>query len=72
MEGADHPSLPERMTRDELAALWRISPRTLLRWEADGIGPRPLRIGGRVLYRREDVEAVEQAQVAGRFDGTDD
>lgn len=64
--------LPGRITREELARHWRISVRTLLRWEADGIGPRPLRIGGRVLYRREDVLALELGQIAHQSDGTDD
>ena len=59
------PDLPLRLTREELAAFWRVSLRTLQRHEAMGIGPLPLRIGGRVLYRREDVLAWEQARITG-------
>ena len=55
--------LPSRLTRAELALLWRVSARTLERREASGFGPRPMKIGGRVLYRREDVLAWEHAQV---------
>ena len=60
--------LPSRLTRAELASLWRVSARTIERREALGIGPRPMRIGGRVLYRREDVLAWEQAQIIGASD----
>jgi predicted DNA-binding transcriptional regulator AlpA len=55
--------LPERMTRRELAKFWRVSARTIERREAAGRGPKPIHIGGRVLYRREDVLAWEQAQI---------
>ena len=61
-------TMPSRLTREELAHLWRVSPRTIERREAAGIGPRPMRIGGRVLYRREDVLAWEQAQIIGTSD----
>lgn len=60
--------LAERLTRAELAALWRICPRTLARHEVAGIGPQPIRIGGRVLYRREDVVAWEDAQIEAAGD----
>lgn len=51
--------LPQRLTREELADFWRVSTRTIERWSAQGICPQPIRIGGRVLYRREDVLAWE-------------
>lgn len=43
----------------ELAQRWRISPRTLERWRWLGQGPQYLKIGGRVIYRLEDVETFE-------------
>ena len=43
----------------ELAARLKISPRTLERWRWTGEGPAFLKIGGRVVYRLEDVEAYE-------------
>jgi predicted DNA-binding transcriptional regulator AlpA len=58
-------ALPPRLTRAELALFWRVSVRTIERREAMGIGPQPVRLGGRVLYRREDVLAWEQAQITG-------
>ena len=48
------------LTQIELAQRWRISPRTLERWRWLGEGPQYLKIGGRVVYRLEDVEAFEE------------
>ena len=45
------------LTQTELEARWNISPRTLERWRWIGDGPRFLKIGGRVIYRIDDVEA---------------
>lgn len=46
----------------ELAARLKISPRTLERWRWTGEGPAFLKIGGRVIYRLEDVEAYENGR----------
>lgn len=50
------------LTQHELAQRWRISPRTLERWRWLQQGPQFLKIGGRVVYRIEDVEAYEAEQ----------
>jgi DNA-binding transcriptional MerR regulator len=50
------------LTQADLAARLNISPRTLERWRSIGEGPAFLKIGGRVVYRLEDVEAFEQAR----------
>ena len=47
------------LDQKDLAVRWSISPRTLERWRWLGQGPRFLKIGGRVVYRMEDVEAYE-------------
>ena len=47
----------------ELAARWKISPRTLERWRWTGDGPAFIKIGGRVVYRLEDVETFECTQL---------
>ena len=52
-----------RFNQRELARRWKISERTLERWRWQGNGPRYLKIGGRVIYRIEDVEAFEQVQL---------
>ena len=43
----------------ELSRRWQISPRTLERWRWRGQGPSYLKIGGRVVYRLDDVERYE-------------
>ncbi len=45
-----------------LARRWNISPRTLERWRWLKQGPDYLKIGGRIVYRLEDIEAYEAAQ----------
>jgi hypothetical protein len=53
----------KHITQSELARRWCLSPRTLERWRWLGQGPRFLKIGGRVAYRLEDIEAYEAAQL---------
>ena len=50
------------LSQTELAARWNISHRTLERWRWTGEGPQFIKIGGRVVYRQEDVEAFEAEQ----------
>jgi DNA-binding transcriptional MerR regulator len=54
---------PPFLTPIELAARWRISPRTLERWRWAGEGLPFTKIGGRVLYSLADVEAYEAMQM---------
>ena len=49
----------KHLTQTELAQRWRISPRTLECWRWLGQGPCYLKIGGRVVYRIEDIESFE-------------
>ena len=51
------------LSQTELANRWRMSPRTLERWRFTGEGPRFMKIGGRVVYRLEDIEAFEALQL---------
>lgn len=54
------PNIRSRMTERELADLWRVTPRTLQRWHDEGCGPGWLRIGGRILYMRDEVLDYER------------
>jgi len=60
------------LTRREAAAFLRISPVTLGRWSA---GPCPVvpmvRIGGRRMYRRRDLEAYVRQQLTPAGIGTE-
>jgi hypothetical protein len=44
----------------ELSRRWKLSPRTLERWRWLGQGPRYLKVGGRVVYRLEDIIEFEE------------
>ena len=49
----------KHLNQVELSRRWSLSPRTLERWRWENVGPRYLKLGGRVVYRLEDVEAYE-------------
>ncbi|OQX33409.1 MAG: hypothetical protein B0D91_14455 [Oceanospirillales bacterium LUC14_002_19_P2] len=51
------------LTPSELARRWNFSERSLGVWRVNGQGPRYLKIGNRIRYRVEDVEAWEQAHM---------
>ena len=53
----------KHLNQIDLAARWNISHRTLERWRWTGEGPRFVKLGGRVVYRLEDVEAYEREQI---------
>jgi hypothetical protein len=53
----------KHLNQFELARRWAMSPRTLERWRWLGQGPQYLKIGGRVVYRLDDVEVYEAQQV---------
>ena len=55
----------KHLNQIDLARRWSISPRTLERWRWIGQGPRYIKIGGRVIYRVEEVEAFEAQQTRG-------
>ena len=50
------------LNQARLADRWHISPRTLERWRWTGEGPAFVKIGGRVVYRIDDVEAYENGR----------
>jgi len=53
----------KHLNQIDLAARWNISHRTLERWRWTGEGPRFIKLGGRVVYRLEDVEGYEREQI---------
>ena len=57
----------EFLNQVHLARRWHISPRTLERWRWTGEGPAYVKIGGRVVYRLDDVQAYENGR---RFEST--
>jgi len=51
------------LNQKQLADRWGISPKTLERWRWLGQGPKFLKLGGRIAYRLEDIEAFEEQQL---------
>lgn len=54
--------LVRHLDQQALADRWGLSIRTLERWRYLHQGPAFLKLGGRILYRLEDVESFEAAK----------
>jgi hypothetical protein len=57
-------NVPTYLNQQELAHRWRMSPRTLERWRWLKTGPHYLKLGGKVAYALQDVEAYERRRRA--------
>lgn len=49
------------LNHKQLAARWSISEATLELWRSEGLGPKFLKLCGRVIYRQVDIEAYEES-----------
>lgn len=50
--------LPDgRMTREDAAKYLGYEPKTLAIWSSEGKGPRGRKVGGRVFYFKDDLDA---------------
>jgi len=50
--------LPDgRLSREDAAAFLGKKPKTLAEWQRLGLGPMPRKVGGRVFYNLQDIEA---------------
>lgn len=52
----------KHLSQSDLVERWGVSPKTLERWRWLGYGPRYIKIGGRVVYRLDEIEAWEARQ----------
>lgn len=52
----------EHLSEKLLARRWGLSHRTLERWRYAARGPAFLKVGGRIVYRIEDIEAYEASR----------
>jgi hypothetical protein len=52
----------QHLNQAQLARRWQMSQRSLERWRWEGKGPPFIKIGGRVVYRLEDIETFEAQQ----------
>jgi len=46
----------EHLTREEVAAIYKVSTKTITRWHKTNKIPRPVLIGGTLRWRRSDIE----------------
>ena len=51
------------LNQTEVSRRWGMSCRTLERWRWLGMGPRFIKIGGRVKYRLCDLKAYEEMRL---------
>jgi excisionase family DNA binding protein len=51
---------PRNLTTEEVADRFRTTPETVRYWRHSGKGPHSWKVGKRVLYALEDVEAWER------------
>jgi hypothetical protein len=49
-------SNPELLTEKEISPLLRLNVKTIQQWRQLKRGPRFVKLGGRIFYRRSDVE----------------
>ena len=49
--------------QQQLADRLSVATRTLERWRWQGVGPKFIKVGGRVRYRIEDVEEYETSRL---------
>jgi hypothetical protein len=57
--------LPDgRMTRADAARYLGHDKTTLSKWQAQGKGPPPVKVGGRVFYFQRDLDAFIKGEVA--------
>ena len=61
--------MTELLTLPETSKVTRTPEATLRYWRHNGTGPRSFRVGRRVMYKREDVEAWVQTQYAQQHGG---
>ena len=61
------PTSSDKLLPKELVERWRnsISPATLASWRCRGLGPRYVKVGGRVLYPLAEVEFYEEKNLRG-------
>ena len=55
------------LTPDQLAARWQgtVKIATLTTWRSRGTGPKFVKLGGRVVYREDDVLDYEKKNTRG-------
>ena len=45
------------MTRKNASIALGVKPKTMCHWASRGLGPRPVKVGGRIFYRWDEINA---------------
>lgn len=53
------------LNQTELSRRWKVSGRTLERWRYERKLPGYVKVGGRILYRLEEIERCEKLREQG-------
>jgi hypothetical protein len=56
-QAMSEPAESENLTPPDAAAHLKRTEKTLAQWRSQGRGPAYLKTGGRILYRRSDLDA---------------
>lgn len=56
---------PDNLTPENLADELQVPLSTVYQWNHDGTGPKRVKVGRHVRYRRADVEAWLEARTTG-------
>jgi hypothetical protein len=51
------------LTEQDLAKRWQCKAKTLQNWRIARTGPKYLKIGAKILYRLQDIEAYEENNI---------
>jgi len=56
--------MPKFLTPDEVCARWKgiLTPGTLANWRNQGKGPKYVKMGGKILYKEDDIEEFEKSK----------
>ena len=63
--------MSEYLTLEEIAAHYRRTIKSVRRWRERGIGPRAVKVGGRLLFLRTEVERYDR-EIQAQLDGAAD
>lgn len=59
-------------TAHQLCKRWSLVPKTLEKWRYKGIGPKYVKVGGRILYPMQDVLSFESQGLYAKINNKPD
>ncbi len=63
VQGQLYVSPTGMISRKHAAKALGVKPKTMCEWGAKGLGPQPVRVGGRIFYRWGQVQAFAQGDL---------